>query len=332
MANTKDIQRRIKSVSNTKKITRAMEMVAAAKMRRAIEGVLKTRTYANLSWGTILNLSRAVKEGEEGMHPLLTKKDEVKKVGIILFTSNRGLCGGFNTAIINKVHESIKKHHHKGKEVKVEAEFISVGKKGSAVHKYYGYNIAADFPKKDIATEVTEVIPIAKMAIEDYLNGKYDKIMVAYTDFINAAKQVPRVKQLLPVDVTTQDEFLGIVGQDEKIGIDKELVEEKQDKYLSSDPSAGSGRGKFTYEYTFEPSPEEVLDEMIPRLIEIQLYQALLESNASEHSARMASMHQATEAAGDMVDELTLFYNKARQAGITSEIAEISAGANALAE
>ncbi len=324
MASTKDIQRRIKSVSNTKKITRAMEMVAAAKMRRAIEGVLKTRTYANLSWGTILNLSRAVKEGEEGMHPLLTKKENIKKVGIILFTSNRGLCGGFNTAIINKVHDSIKKHHHKGEEVKVEAEFINVGKKGSAIHKYYGYNITADFPKKDIATEVTEVIPIAKMVIEDYLNGKYDKIMVAYTDFINAGKQVPRVKQLLPVDITTQDEFLGIVGQDEKIGVDKDLLDKKQDKYLKDE--------KFTYEYTFEPSPAEVLDEMIPRLIEVQLYQALLESNASEHSARMASMHQATEAAGDMVDELTLFYNKARQASITAEIAEISAGANALAE
>ncbi len=148
--------------------------------------------------------------------------------------------------------------------------------------------------------------------------------MVAYTDFVSAGKQVPRVKQLLPIDISTQDEYLGIVGKDTRLGVDKELVDEKQKKYLENK--------KYVYEYTFEPSAAEVLDEMIPRLIEVQLFQALLESNASEHSARMNSMHQATDAAEDMVRELTLFYNKARQATITAEIAEISAGANALAE
>lgn len=314
MANTKDIQRRIKSVSNTKKITRAMEMVAAAKMRRAIEAVLKTRTYANLSWGTVLNLSRAV--NGNGSHPLLIKKDKIKKVGIVLVSSNRGLCGGFNANIINKVHASIEKH--KG----VETEFILVGKKGQAIHRYYDYNITAEFPKEDLTIGVAEVIPITKMVIEDYLDGKYDKIMVAYTDFINVGKQLPRVKQLLPIDIETQDDYLGIVGQDPRVGTTKEMIESKQDKYLSDE--------KHAFEYTFEPSPSEVLDEIIPRLIEVQLYQALLESNASEHSARMAAMHQANEAAGDMVDELTLSYNKARQASITAEIAEISAGANAL--
>lgn len=319
MAGSKDIQRRIKSVKNTKKITRAMEMVAAAKMRRAIEAVLKTRTYANLSWGTILNLSRS--EHNSKMHPLLMKRKEIKKVGIILMSSNRGLCGGFNTAIINKVHESIKKHQA-GNGHKVESDFIVVGKKGIVVHKYYGYNIVAEFAKQDLATEVKEVYPIAKMIVEDYLSGKYDKIMVAYTDFINMSKQVPRVKQLLPIDVSAHDGYLGIVGQDPRVGVDKELIQEKQDKYLHG--------GDSIFQYTFEPSPEEVLDQIVPRLIEIQLYQALLESNASEHSARMNAMHQANDAAGEMVEELTLSYNKARQAGITAEIAEISAGANAL--
>jgi F-type H+-transporting ATPase subunit gamma len=329
MANTKDIQRRIKSISNTKKITKAMEMVAAAKMRKAIEADLKTRTYANLSWGTVLNLSKAA-GGNGETHPLLAPRDEVKKVGIVLITSNRGLCGGFNTMIVNKVHESIKKYHKLGEKAEIEAELVLMGKRGAAIHHQHGHSIVAEFPKLDLAAEVAEIVPIAKMVINEYLSGKYDKIMVAYTDFISASKQVPRVKQLLPVDISAEDEYLGIVGQSPQVGVDKELIEAKQDKYLSSAPSTGSGQGKFVYEYTFEPSPREVLDEMLPRLIEVQLYQALLESNASEHSARMTAMHQATEAAGDMVAELTLSYNKARQASITAEIAEISAGANAL--
>lgn len=319
MASTKDIQRRIKSIGSTRKITKAMEMVSAAKMRKSVEAVLRTRTYANLSWSTVLNLSRNL--GGESLHPLLKKRDEVKTVGIVLITSNRGLCGGFNSNIINKAHKSVQKHQTDNN---VKAEFVLIGKKGAAVHKYFSYEIAAEFEKQDLAGEVREVLPVAKMMIDGYLSGRYDKVMVAYTDFENVTKQIPRVKQLLPIDIEAQDEFLGIVGQDTRLGASKEYLEVKEGKYLSDE--------KYVYEYTFEPSPSEVLDEMVPRLIEIQLYQALLESNASEHSARMAAMHQANDSANDMVKELTLFYNKARQAGITAEIAEISAGANALAE
>jgi ATP synthase F1 gamma subunit len=148
--------------------------------------------------------------------------------------------------------------------------------------------------------------------------------MLAYTDFVSASKQVARVRQLLPVDITAEDEYLGVVGEDTRVGTTKDMIEEKHEQHTQAE--------KFIYDYTFEPSPEEVLDEMVPRLIEVQLFQALLESNASEHSARMAAMHQATDAANDMVSELTLSYNKARQASITAEIAEISAGANALAD
>lgn len=298
-------------------------MVAASKMRRAIEAVLKTRTYANLSWQTILHLSQAPDgNGEAKLHPLLTKRENIKKIGIILITSNRGLCGGFNTAIINKVNESIKKYQYEGEKVVIEAEFILMGKKGAAIHHQHGHNIIAEFLKLDLSSEINEITPIAKVIIKEYLIGKYDKIMVAYTDYVSVAKQIPRVKQLLPVDIAAEDEYLGILGKDTRVGIDKDFVEEKKGKYLRD--------SKYKYEYSFEPSPEEVLDEMIPRLIEVQLFQALLESNASEHSARMSAMHQATDAAKDMADELTLFYNKARQASITAEIAEISAGANAL--
>ena len=320
MAKTKEIQRRIKSIQSTKKITKAMEMVAASKMRKASEAVLRTRTYANLSWTTVLNLAKAI--NSDGLtHPLLEQKQNPKKVAIVLFSSNRGLCGGFNSAIMAKAHQSILKHQKNSNGELIEHDFIVVGKRGVGVHSRYSYSVSANFEKNDIAYEVTEVRPIARMIVDDFLAGKYDKVLVAYTDYVTASKQLPRVKQILPIDIDAEEDHLGIVGEDTRVGIGKEYVKQKEDKYL---------RDKDSYVFTYEPDEREVLDEMIPRLIEVQLFQALLESNASEHSARMAAMHQANQAAGDLVRELTLFYNKARQASITAEIAEISAGANAL--
>lgn len=321
-ANTRDIQRRIKSISNTKKVTRAMEMVAAAKMRRAVEGVLRTRTYANLSWATVLNLSKEKAHGK--LHPLLTKKKEIKNVAIVLITSNRGLCGGYNANIINKVQQSILKYHNINDKGKVGVDFILLGKKGATVRKYYGYNIEADFQKNDLVSEIKEVVPITKIIVDGFLRGKYDKVMVAYTDFINPVNQKPRVKQLLPVDIESEDEELGILAGDSRVGTSKEFIHEKQVKHLK--------KSGYEHAYIFEPSPFEVLDAMIPRLVEVQIFQALLESNASEHSARMSAMRKATDAAGDLVQELTLYYNKTRQAAITNEISEISAGANALSQ
>jgi len=249
-------------------------------------------------------------------HLFLKPRKQVKKVAIILITSNRGMCGGYNTAIITKAKESIAKHN-------LPTDFIIAGKKGAVVHNQ-NYEIIAEFEKNELLTDARDIYPIVKMVMADYSDKKYDKVFVAYTDFVNPAKQVPRVKQLLPVEIEASEQYLGIVGQDINIGSNSQLIKNNSKKHLSA--------GNYSYEYTFEPSPNEVLDKMIPRLVEVQLYQAFLEANASEHSARMTAMHQATEAASDMVSELTLFYNKARQAGITAEIAEISAGANALAE
>lgn len=311
MASTKEISRRIKSIASTKKITKAMEMVAAAKMRKAIEAVLKTRTYANLSWETVLRLASQT----ESVHPLLAPRSEIKKVAIILITSNRGMCGGYNSAVINKVKASIVSHD-------IPTDFILAGKKGAVIYNQ-NYQVAAEFGKDDLLSSAADIYPIINLAITDYLAGKYDKILVAYTDFINPVKQVPRVKQLLPVETESTDDYLGLASSDQNIGISKEMINEKSQKHLS--------KNGMSYDFVFEPSASEVLDVMIPRLLEVQLFQAFLEANASEHSSRMTAMHQATEAATDMVSELTLFYNKARQASITSEIAEISAGANALA-
>lgn len=314
MANTKEIKTRIKSVNNTKKITKAMEMVAATKMRRSVEAVLKTRTYANLSWASILNIASSI--NSMNLHPLLMKKKETKKVCIVLFSSNRGLCGGFNTTIMNKAIDSIKKSNE------AETDFVIIGKKGLSMHTKHGYKIVAEFPKVDIVSEIKEMSPISRLIIDDFLANKYDKILLAYTDFVNVAKQTPRVRQILPVDIDAEDDYLGAVGKGDKTETKKEFIEEKNIKHLKGK------NANFLFKY--EPSAEEVLNEMIPRLIEVQLFQALLESNASEHSARMSAMHMATDAANDLVNELVLFYNKARQASITAEIAEISAGSVAL--
>ena len=321
MANTKEIQRRIKSIKSTQKITRAMEMVAATKMRKAEEAVLKTRTYANLSWTTVLNLSQAV-NCDHQQHPLFAQPRRLKNVAIVLFTSNRGLCGNFNNAIINKAHNSILKNQSNKDKEKINHEFIVVGKKGLSVYSRYGYKVAADFPKSDICYSSTEVRGITRLIIDDFTSGKYDKVMVAFTDHVNAIKQIPRVKQLLPVDLEAQEHHLGLTGQDSRIGVDKDYIKSKEEKYLRE--------GKNIYTFTYEPSAYQVLEEMLPRLLEIQLFQALLESNAAEHSARMAAMRQANESAGELVDDLTLHYNKVRQDAITKEIAEISAGAAAL--
>ena len=310
MAQTKEISRRIKSVSNTKKITRAMEMVAASKMRKAVEAALRTRTYANLSWETILRLER-MENSENKVHPLLGTRKEIKKAAILLISSNRGLCGAYNSAVIGKARDLVNS-------LNIPVEFILLGKNGSVV--YQGNSVAAEFSKRDVITDSSEIIPIIKMLIADYESGKYDQIFVAYTDFISAASQVPSVRQLLPIDLSQEN--LGIMGKDDQLGLSQKYIDSKSKKHVSDDG--------YKYDFTFEPSPRDVLDAIIPHLLEVQLYQAVLEANASEHSAAMAAMHQATEAASDMVKELTLFYNKARQSSITAEIAEISAGANAL--
>lgn len=305
-------------------------MVAAVKMRKTIEAVLRTRTYANLSWMTVLNIAGSVGAGRH-LHPLLDKRTQIKKEAVILISSNRGLCGNFNSAVISKAVKSILKHGTEERrlterlvrEEKKDVDFVLFGKKGLAVKSRYGLPVVAEFSKLDVSYEIKEVMPMAKMAIDDYLSGKYDKIMVVYTDFINAAKQVPRVKQLLPIDLSAKDDHLGVVGLDPRVGLDKEFIKKKEEKYLS-------GESGLPYVFSYEPDAETILSEILPRLIEIQLFQALLESNASEHSARMSAMKKASDAAEDITSELTLYYNKARQASITGEISELVAGVNAL--
>lgn len=311
---TRELKRRIKSVASTQKVTKAMEMVAASKMRRAIASVLATRDYSNLAWATIMHLAQRT---DSGLHPLLAKKDKVENVCLVLISSNRGLCGGFNMQVVQKAIRSIKKHEQNIK----ETEVVTMGTKGRDIIRGMKFNVVADFKKQDLTLRVADIYSVAHLIIKDFSAGKYDKVFVAFTDFVTSLKQEPRIKQLLPVD-QDPEEFLGVIGKSSGVQTTKKFIQEKAERYLK--------KGEYQFEYIFEPDPKTVLEEMLPRLIETQIYQAVLESEASEHSARMMSMRNASESALDMISDLTLSYNRARQAGITQEIAEISSAAAAL--
>lgn len=304
MAITKDIKRRIKSIGSTKKVTKAMEMVSAAKMRKAVANVLSSRSYANLAWELVRNLATKT---ESQLHPLLEHSPEIKKVAIVLITSNRGLCGGFNSQIIQKTIHYIKEQQNKNCQV----DLIILGKKGGDFTAKRGFNIIAQFEKLDITTSVMEISPLAKLLITDFIEKKYDRVALAYSDFISTLVQKPRILELLPIIDEVRDKDLGEIKQPITDNLSPNLL-------------------KTSFEYIFEPTPDEVLSELLPRLIEMQIYQAILESDASEHSARMVAMRNASDAALEMIDDLTLVFNKARQSSITAELADISGGRAAL--
>ncbi len=299
---TREIKRRIRSVGNTRKITKAMEMVAASKMRKAVAAVLATRAYANSAWQIVKNLSART---DPSQHPLLEKRKKIKKIGVILITSNRGLCGGFNREIIERVATYVQ--HQQQLQNGIAADVILLGTRGKDIMFKHGHEVIAEFTKLDVASRTAEVTPLAKMVTGDFISSKLDQVVIAYTDYQSAIKQQPTIRKLLPIG-----------RQDDELG------------YISGNTSAEKFREQ-EYEYLFEPSPDAVLDQMLHRLIELQIYQALLESNASEHSARMFSMRNASDAASDMIDDLTLSFNQARQQLITAELADISAGRAAVA-
>jgi F-type H+-transporting ATPase subunit gamma len=298
--NTKAIQSRISSVKSTKKITKAMEMISAVKMRKATANVLATRDYASLAWQILADIAQKT---DINLHPLLRKNNESHKIGVILITGNRGLAGGFTSRLLSEIHQSFKNIKQENQTI----EMLVLGKKGRKIHQQFGYNILADFLKIDLTTKIEEIRPLSQMAINDYIAKKFDAIYLAFMDFESAVIQTPRIKRLLPL-TEIADEHL---GQTNKTKEENEISKNK-------------------FEFKFEPNPEETLKALLPRLVEMQIYQAILESDASEHSARMVSMKNASEAAEDMIAELQHSFNQARQSAITREISEIVGGAAAL--
>jgi F-type H+-transporting ATPase subunit gamma len=286
VANAREIRRRIRSVNNMSQITRAMEMVSAAKMRRAQQRVVASRPYSERLEAMIADLSSLSVDAEQLKEFPLLEQREVKRAAVILITPDRGLTGALNLNVIRRAT------HYILTDAGVPVEVIASGKKGRDFMIRTRQDVVAEFTGLGDKVTLDDTRPIAEVAIEDFVSGKVDAVYLVYAQFVNTLVQRPEIRQILPIVKPQQS-------------------------------------GVYT-DYIFEPSPEAVLRNLLPRYVEVQIYQAMLESIASEHSARMVAMRNATENAKELVSDLTLSANKARQAQITREVSEIAAGANAL--
>lgn len=294
MATLKDVKTKIGAVKKTKQITKAMNMVAASRLRGAQTSMIGFRPYASKFAEVLGSLAE---RGGSGAAPLLAVREKISKINIVLCTSDRGLCGGFNASLVAKAESFAKEKAASG----IEVSFTNYGKKGrdwarkskfeieseyiGIVGGKFGFNVSVNAGRK---------------LIDGFLNGEYDEVYVIYSEFVSAARQIPVIRQLLPIPPLEV----------------KEKSEEENKQYLP--------------EHICEPSPAELLNEMLPKNIYVQIYSALLETSTSEHAARMAAMNNATKACNDIIESLTLAYNKARQAAITADLMDIVGGAEAL--
>ncbi len=291
MPSTRDIRRRIKSVKNTAQITKAMQMVASAKMRKAQQAALAGRPYAKL----MNNVLSAVSEGAGDFSNPLLEVREVKKRALIIISTDKGLCGGLNTNLLREA----------AKYDKATTVHITAGRKASQFIARTKRELAAEFTYKD-SPAFSEARAISRFAQELFTSGKVDQVDVLYTNFLNTMVQKPEVRQLLPIREIT--------------ALDADVQGE----------SVGKALEKNTTEYLFEPGAEVVMNSLLPHYLNFQVYQFLLEAKASEHSARMVAMKSATDNAKQMIKDLTLEYNKLRQANITRELLEITSAAMAM--
>lgn len=274
------IRRRIRSIKSTAKITKAMEMIAASKMRQAQLRVLAARPYADKMRQVLANLAAQPRSQEE-IHPLLQHR-EIKRIAVIHITADRGLCGGLNTNINRRTAGFALGH-------KVPVTIIAVGRKGRDFMSRYGREVRAEFTQLGDRPSLLDTTPISRIVIDDYTNSLIDEAYLAYTQFVSTVIQRPMLWKLLPIEPAKIDP-------------------------------------KENIEYIYEPSPQVVLENLLPRYVEMQIYRAILESIASEQSARMVAMRNATDNANDMIQDLTLIYNKARQELITKELLDIAGG------
>ena len=285
MATIRQINRRIKSVRNTSKVTKAMEMIAASKMRRAQERTLAARPYAEKIRQVLADLAAQTRVGEES-HPLLVKR-LVNKVAVVHITPDRGLCGG----LVANVNRNAARFIMDSKGVPVTN--IAIGRKGRDFMLRSGQQVRAEFINLSDKPSVADILPVARIVVDDYTAGLVDEVYISYTQFVNTAAQKATILKLLPIEPAVFE--------------------------------AGENN-----EYIYEPTSEEVIEALLPRFIEMSLYHALLEAIASEQSARMVAMRNATDNAHELIDELTLKYNKARQEMITKELLDIVGGVAAL--
>ena len=295
MPTARDVQLRIKSVKNIAQVTRALQAVSASKVRKAMQAVQSTRPYAIKAWQVLIHI--AGQPGRQSLHPLLTRRSSVNNVLVVLITGDRGLAGAYTTNIVRFVLQHFNKFP-------VPVRYITVGRKGRDLMARRGKDILAEFSNLPAAPSFADVSAIGRLAVEEFLNESCDEVYLVYTDFRSMAHQVPTLQKLLPLEF--QAEGARVVG------------------FTESKPSSAS--------YIYEPGQNEILDQIIPRFTALQVFHAILESQASEHAARMVAMKNATDSASELAAALQLEYNKARQQSITNEMLDIAGGAEALAQ
>ena len=288
MPSLKDVKNQIGAVKKTKQITKAMNMVASAKLRNAQNRIERFRPYAEKFYDMLGDLAAGA---DPSVHPLLERRDEIKTVGILVVTSDRGLCGSFNTNLNQAARKLAEEKKAEGKEVK----FFCVGKKGRDFLRKRGFEIAQSYADKMNSFDFTLANQLGLEVIGAYMKGELDEVHLVFGEFISIARQIPRSLMVLPMQSTGESEAKGSAS-----------------------------------EYIYEPSVEGLLAELLPRFIKVQIYRGLLDTSCSEHAARMAAMDNATKNCDDMIGSLTLKYNKARQATITKELMDIVGGAEAL--
>ncbi|AKH36799.1 MULTISPECIES: F0F1 ATP synthase subunit gamma [Nitrosomonas] len=293
MAGSREIRNKIRSVKNTQKITRAMEMVAASKMRKAQERMRKARPYGEKIRNVAAHMSRA---STEYRHPFLIQRDTVKRIGIIVVTSDKGLCGGLNTNVLRKAVNQMRTWETEGEQIEV----CCIGNKGLGFMSRIGANIISQITGLGDIANIEKLIGAIKIVLDGYTADRFDRVYLFYNRFVNTMKQEPTMEQLLPLS-------------DERMRAGKQDTEQKK-----------------LWDYLYEPEAKPIIDDIMVRYVEALIYQAVTENMASEQSARMVAMKAASDNAGNLINELTLIYNKSRQAAITKELSEIVGGAAAV--
>ena len=296
MANAREVLLRIRSVKNIAQVTRALQAVSASKVQKAMQAMYRTRPYATKAWQVLTHIAK--QPGRASLHPLLVERDQVSKTLVVLITGDRGLAGAYNANIVRFTLKQFSEYAY-------PVEYITIGRKGRDMMIRRSQEILAEYSDLPAAPEFADVSAIGRQAVDEFLSGKVDEVYLIYTDFVNMVKQIPTIKKLLPLQVETGE------GRVEAFGQHKEGPEAT---------------------YTYEPDQEKILDNIVPRFTALQVYQAVMESLASEHAARMVAMKNATENATELSESLQLEYNKARQQTITSEMLDIAGGAEALAQ
>jgi F-type H+-transporting ATPase subunit gamma len=294
MASAREMRMRIRSVKNISQVTHALEAVSASKVRKAVAAVTATRAYATKAWQVLTHIAR--QPGRAILHPLLARRSEIHNVLVVVISGDRGLAGAYNTNVIRFVIEHFD-------HLEVPVRYIAVGRKGRDLLLRRRKQVIAEFANLPPAPSFADVSAIGRVAVDEFLKGEVDEVYLVYTHFANMVRQEPVIKKLLPLEV----------------GDEAGRVQDYAHQRL-------------TAAYIYEPTEEELLDEIIPRFTALQVYQSILESLASEHAARMVAMSNATENAIELVSQLQMQYNKARQQTITSDLLDIAGGAEALAK